>query len=196
MANQPDSFKASLIWGRIGAAVLCMVAFVLQTFGIDFSPGDQAGANETITGIIAGIAGLMALVSKLREKKGVGNTGKIDMVAVAGVSVIAATIAISFILLNGCASLDGKRAYLAADKEYTQTLERYNQHYAVADPVTRASWKENIDPFFVKGNDALIIWKMALADPSSQEDPAAAEERYMRIKSEIFRILTKYHILE
>ena len=33
MATQTDSFVASLIWGRVGAAVLALVAFVLGLFG-------------------------------------------------------------------------------------------------------------------------------------------------------------------
>jgi uncharacterized membrane protein len=64
-----DSFVASLVWGRIGAALLCMAAFILTMFGIDFSAEEQANLNELVTGILAGIAGVLAIISKLREKK-------------------------------------------------------------------------------------------------------------------------------
>lgn len=100
MSDKPDSFQASLIWGRIGAAMLCLTAFVLSTFGIDFTPGEQAGANETITGILAGLAGIMALISKLREKKRTGQAGK------ASVALMATLLALALVVAGfaaGCA---------------------------------------------------------------------------------------------
>jgi hypothetical protein len=100
MNDKPDSFQASLIWGRIGAAVLCLTAFVLSTFGIDFTPGEQVEANDTITGILAGVAGMMALISKLREKKRTDNAGK------ASVAVMATVLALALVVAGfaaGCA---------------------------------------------------------------------------------------------
>lgn len=69
MPYQADSFKASLIWGRIGAAVLALLAFVLGFFGYALSPEDQSALLELGTAFLAGIAGLLALWSKLREAK-------------------------------------------------------------------------------------------------------------------------------
>jgi hypothetical protein len=69
MDRKPDGFIASLVWGRIGAAVLCMAAFVLSAIGVDFGVEEQANVNELVGGILAGIAGLLAIVSKLRESK-------------------------------------------------------------------------------------------------------------------------------
>jgi hypothetical protein len=93
MKDKPDSFQASLIWGRIGAAVLCLTAFVLSTFGIDFTPGEQVEANETMTGILAGVAGMMALVSKLREKKRTDDAGKASVAMMATVLALALVVA-------------------------------------------------------------------------------------------------------
>ena len=64
-----DSFAASLIWGRIGAAVLALLAFGLSMFGVNFSPDDQSIIYETISGILAGVAGVLAIISKLREQR-------------------------------------------------------------------------------------------------------------------------------
>jgi hypothetical protein len=80
MDKKPDSFAASLIWGRIGAGVLCLIAAGLTVAGYDFSEVDQASAFEIIKAMIAEIerliislttafAGVMAIVSKVREKK-------------------------------------------------------------------------------------------------------------------------------
>jgi uncharacterized membrane protein YjfL (UPF0719 family) len=68
MKQNTDGFIASLIWGRIGVAVLCLVAFVLATFGVDFGMEDQASVNETVAGILAGVAGLLAIFSKIKEQ--------------------------------------------------------------------------------------------------------------------------------
>jgi ABC-type nickel/cobalt efflux system permease component RcnA len=68
MKQNTDGFIASLIWGRIGVAVLCLIAFALSTFGIDFGMEDQATVNETVSGILAGVAGLLAIFSKIKEQ--------------------------------------------------------------------------------------------------------------------------------
>ena len=65
----PDSFKASLIWGRIGAGVLAIVAFVLGMIGYQMTPEDQETAYALVSSLIAGVAGVMAFVSKVRESK-------------------------------------------------------------------------------------------------------------------------------
>jgi ABC-type nickel/cobalt efflux system permease component RcnA len=64
-----DSFAASLIWGRIGAAILALMAFGLTMLGVDFSAADQATVFEIVSGILAGIAGVLAIISKLREQR-------------------------------------------------------------------------------------------------------------------------------
>ena len=69
MSYQPDTFKASLLWGRVGAFVLGLLAFVLGLFGYTMSPEDVATGEVLITGLLAGVAGVLALVSKVRESK-------------------------------------------------------------------------------------------------------------------------------
>ena len=69
MSYQPDTFKASLLWGRVGAFVLGLLAFVLGLFGYTMSPEDVAAGEVLITGLLAGVAGVLALVSKVRESK-------------------------------------------------------------------------------------------------------------------------------
>jgi len=69
MPYSPDSFKASLIWGRIGAGVLSIVALVLGFVGYQMTPEDQASAYALVSSLIAGVAGVMAFVSKIRESK-------------------------------------------------------------------------------------------------------------------------------
>ncbi len=69
MPYKADSFKASLVWGRIGAAVMALLAFILGFFGFTLAPDDQASLVDLGAAFLAGIAGVMAIVSKLREKK-------------------------------------------------------------------------------------------------------------------------------
>lgn len=71
-----DSWKLSLIWGRVGATVMACAAFALNYFGYQVDPGDISTANASIAAIaenaesilIAG-AGLLSIASKYREKK-------------------------------------------------------------------------------------------------------------------------------
>lgn len=69
MSYQPDSFKASLVWGRIGAAVISLVAFVLSLFGYAMTPEDQEATAVLITSVLSGVAGVLAIISKIREAK-------------------------------------------------------------------------------------------------------------------------------
>jgi len=64
-----DSIAASLIWGRIGAFVLGLAAFILGMFGYVMTPEDVATGEGLITGLLAGVAGVLALISKIRESK-------------------------------------------------------------------------------------------------------------------------------
>jgi len=64
-----DSYAASLMWGRIGAAVLAAASVGFQLFGINFSEEDQKQANDAISWILASASGILSLVSKIREQK-------------------------------------------------------------------------------------------------------------------------------
>lgn len=64
-----DPTAVSLIWGRIGAAVLALAAFLLGIFGYSLSAEDQSGLVNVISSILAGGAGLLAIISKVREGK-------------------------------------------------------------------------------------------------------------------------------
>ena len=63
-----DTVTMSLLWGRLGAAILCILSFILSTFGIDFSLSDQDHMDTTIAGILAGASAIMSCVSKWREQ--------------------------------------------------------------------------------------------------------------------------------
>lgn len=67
MPYKADSFAASFIWGRVGAFVLGLAAFLLGLFGYVMTPEDVATAEQLIAGIFAGFGGVLALISKIRE---------------------------------------------------------------------------------------------------------------------------------
>lgn len=64
-----DSWVASAIWGRVGAAVLALLSFVLGLLGYNLSPEDQEAAYGLISSVLAAVAGILALISKIRESK-------------------------------------------------------------------------------------------------------------------------------
>lgn len=66
---QKDSNKLSLLWGRIGAAVLLIVSAALAGFGYTFSEADQAATFKAVASVIAGLAFFPVTASKVRESK-------------------------------------------------------------------------------------------------------------------------------
>lgn len=64
-----DPTMLSLIWGRVGAAVLALVAFGLGLLGYSLTPEDQTTLSGIVGTVLAGIAGVLAIISKVRESK-------------------------------------------------------------------------------------------------------------------------------
>lgn len=64
-----DTWIGSMLWGRIGAAILTLAAVILAGFGIEFSSDDQSAFYAAISGILASVGAIMAIVSKFRQKK-------------------------------------------------------------------------------------------------------------------------------
>lgn len=63
-----DSITASVFWGRIGGAVLCLVGVVLSGLGIEFGTEEQKTVFDHIDKLLVTVGALMAIVSKVREK--------------------------------------------------------------------------------------------------------------------------------
>lgn len=68
-ANCNDTWVASALWGRVGAAVLVMLSVVLGGYGIEFSDEEQRSAYESVGAILGSVGALLALVSKWREAR-------------------------------------------------------------------------------------------------------------------------------
>lgn len=64
-----DSWIVSLVWGRIGASVLALVAFGLGMAGYQMDMDQQKMVFDVIASIFAGGAGILSIVSKVRESK-------------------------------------------------------------------------------------------------------------------------------
>lgn len=69
MPYRKDPWIVSIIWGRIGAAVLCMVALVLGLLGYTLTPEDQNAIVELIGKALPGVGGVLIIASKIRESK-------------------------------------------------------------------------------------------------------------------------------
>lgn len=93
--------------------------------------------------------------------------------------------------IHGCAMFGiapetNEQSYLVAVKEYTLTLEKYNTYYAKADEATKAEWKKDIDPWFIKANEALGVWAVTL---NKGLDPQLTEDQYLAVKQQLFILL-------
>ena len=70
MPYRQDTTTVSLLWGRIGAAVLLLTSVVLQSFGYTFGPEDQVQIFNAIqTILLNGGALVLIIASKFRESK-------------------------------------------------------------------------------------------------------------------------------
>ena len=69
MSYEKDSWIVSAVWGRIGAGVLALGAFVLGICGYTLSPEEQKTVLDLVMALIAGAGGLLAIISKVRESK-------------------------------------------------------------------------------------------------------------------------------
>ena len=65
---QNDSIKASIVWGRIGGAVLCLVGVGLSAFGVELGTEEQKAIFDHIDKLLITGGALMAIGSKVREK--------------------------------------------------------------------------------------------------------------------------------
>lgn len=64
-----DTWLGSLLWGRLGASILMVLGIGLQAYGYEFSADQQQAVFQIISTILGGGGALMAIFSKVREKK-------------------------------------------------------------------------------------------------------------------------------
>lgn len=67
-----DPLWLSVVWGRVGAAVLILASVILSAFGFVFDVDDQAALFEAISIALGALGAVLAMVSKVRESKKVG----------------------------------------------------------------------------------------------------------------------------
>jgi hypothetical protein len=103
MEKQPDTWAQSLVRGRIGAGLMGVAAALLGLLGYDFGPDMQAHATELVGSVLAGAAGLLALVSKIRESK----AGK-DQSGFVAWPLLPVLIVVAVAVLSACAWQGGK----------------------------------------------------------------------------------------
>jgi membrane protein YdbS with pleckstrin-like domain len=64
---QKDSNAVSLLWGRIGAAILLLLSVALGSFGYTFAEEDQVAVYEAVSTVLASVAFFQVVISKVRE---------------------------------------------------------------------------------------------------------------------------------
>ena len=104
-----DKWWGSLLWGRIGGAVMVLSAFVMQGLGIEFGAEDQQAAFGAVESIMAGVGAVMVLVSKARESK----KTKADQSGKASVGVMAALAIFGAMALLAAGCATGPSQYAA-----------------------------------------------------------------------------------
>jgi len=92
---------------------------------------------------------------------------------------VAITLSSCYTMSTG---LTEEQAYLAASREFTLSLSKYNDWYDMQSPEVQAKWKEELDPLFLTGNAVLNSWKMKI---KAGEVGTMEEQELLRIKSEI-----------
>ena len=92
---------------------------------------------------------------------------------------------------NDTLELGQKKAFMVADKEFTQSLVKYNDYYARASDEEKADWKKNIDPLLASTKKALDAWELVIA---KNLDPAAEELMYLDLKKDLFILLLQIGI--
>ena len=99
--SKTDPWIGSVVWGRIGAAVMVLTAFVLQGLGIEFGQDDQQASFGAVESILAAAGVILAIVSKYRQKaleKRSGQAGSAALPLLLAL-ILAGMLAVS---LSGC----------------------------------------------------------------------------------------------
>ena len=101
------------------------------------------------------------------------------------------TLALAVAVLTGCgifAADHGWRGYVAAVEELANLAETYQAAYQVASPVARERWEKEIDPLFIRAEDALKAWRAAL---DLGANPEASQELFLRMRALILKALVE-----
>jgi hypothetical protein len=69
MPYRQDPYYASMLWGRIGSAILILTATVLQGFNFAFDFETQEVLFNHISLVLYNGGGILAVLSKIRESK-------------------------------------------------------------------------------------------------------------------------------
>jgi isopenicillin N synthase-like dioxygenase len=96
---------------------------------------------------------------------------------------------LALMVLVGCSAFQGDngwRGYVAATEELANLAETYQSAYELASPVAQAKWKRDVDPLFIKADDALKAWRLAL---DMAANPASAQETFIYMRALILKAL-------
>ena len=95
------------------------------------------------------------------------------------------------LIVSACAS--GYKAFMIADQQYTEAVQKYNAYYEIASDTTKAKWNKEIDPWIVKADDALDIWKASLLAGSGSADK---QQAFLEIKTKLLQLLVQEGIIK
>ena len=69
MPYRQDPYYISALWGRVGSAILILVATILQGFNFAFDFELQEAFFNHVSLVLYNAGGVLAIISKIRESK-------------------------------------------------------------------------------------------------------------------------------
>lgn len=207
-----DSWVGSVLWGRIGGAVLVLAAFVMQGLGVDFSAEDQQQTFGIVESVLASVGTLLVLISKYREKvkekdvqpasvsrSGQASLGAIVLAPWIGVFILVAALLMAPFIIGGCAGQTAveqisqqtsspltlsKAAYIDASDIYIDAGNSYADYKSILEE-SNPKLAADVKKKFTEANEALDKWGafLILGDPTFDESETFKELRLLIIQA-------------
>lgn len=70
-------------------------------------------------------------------------------------------LAMSITWLQGCATYDADKSYLATRTQFNDEVARYLEYFDASTDAEKAIYREDVDPLILKASQALDVWGAA-----------------------------------
>ena len=98
-------------------------------------------------------------------------------------------LTLAAVSLQGCATYNPDKAYVAASEQYNAEVARYEAYYQAATPYQQAVYKDKIDPYILQAGEALNAWGLARAIGSGD----AELDAYLDAKNKMIDALAEIY---
>lgn len=108
----------------------------------------------------------------------------------AGVLCLSFMLMLTLSMLQGCASYDANKAYLAAREHFNAEAYRYLTYFDAATEEDKAVYRKKVDPLFLETGHALDAWGLAIA---YKDGDGMEPERYLDAKNRLIDALAELY---